>query len=100
MFSCIAGWFFLVFLGSEVSRVLPPSSKDAAMPLEVVAKATCCRCLAFARIRFTTNALPVPPGASRKKRLPASVSMLVMILLYMLIFSFTNLGSLSMKLVS
>ena len=47
------------------------------------------------------NDLPVPPGASRKKRPPAFVSMLAMVFLYALIYSSINLGSLlSMKLVS
>ena len=61
--------------------VLPPSSRVAAIPLEAVAKATCCHHLTLAKIRFMINVLPVPPGASRKKRPPAFVSMLVMILL-------------------
>lgn len=51
--------------------VRPPDNRVAAIPDDVMAKASFPLALTFANIKLVTNVLPVPPGASKKRIFPS-----------------------------
>ncbi|GBP75735.1 hypothetical protein EVAR_58828_1 [Eumeta japonica] len=65
-----------IFSGSlNVACAIQPSSKSVAvMPHDATANAISPIDLTFAKSKFTKNAFPVPPGASRKNNFPSFFS--------------------------